>query len=114
MAKKDFFSENTAISDFISVPTKKEEYKEVIEEKKEVKSNEEITLASKIVNPEVRVERNINPDPENYKLNYEYVEKKSRRVQLILKKSVYEKAKDRANKLGISVNDYINRVLEEI
>lgn len=113
MAKKDFFSENTAISDFISVPTKKEENKKSFEEKREVK---EVSIDEE-VRPtayNVKIERNINPDPENYKLNYEYVEKKSRRVQLLLKKSVYEKAKNRAEKLGISVNDYINRVLEEI
>lgn len=113
MAKKDFFSENTAISDFISVPTKKEENKKVIEEKRETienKINEEIKPDTK----ETRIERTLNPNPEKYKVNYEYIEKKNRRVQLLLKPSNYEKAKNKANILGISVNDYINRILEEI
>ena len=39
-------------------------------------------------------------------------ENKSRRVQLLLKPSVYEAVKERARRSGTSVNDWVNGVLE--
>lgn len=50
--------------------------------------------------------------PEGYKLNPLYVEKRSRRVQLTLQPSLYERVKARAGAAGISVNDYVHTILE--
>lgn len=52
--------------------------------------------------------------PAGYKINPLYVETKSRRVQILLKPSNYQKAKDLADKAGQSFNDFINTLLEEI
>ena len=51
--------------------------------------------------------------PEGYKLNPLYVEVKKRRLQLVLKPSLYEKVKNGASKQGLSVNEYVHRILEE-
>ncbi len=53
------------------------------------------------------------PAPEGYKLNPLYVEKKSRRLQLVLQPSLYEKVKAASKDKGMSVNDYIHKLLEE-
>lgn len=52
--------------------------------------------------------------PDGYKLNPELVEKKSKRVQLVLKPSLYEKLKAAADKAGISVNEYAHKAFEAI
>lgn len=49
----------------------------------------------------------------NYKKNPIYVETKSKRVQLLIKPSVYNKLKTFAMEQDISVNEIINRVLED-
>lgn len=51
--------------------------------------------------------------PEGYKLNPLYVETKSRRLQLVLQPSLYEKVKATAKSKGVSVNEYIHKLLEE-
>lgn len=51
--------------------------------------------------------------PEGYKLNPMYVETKSRRLQLVLQPSLYERVKAAATNKGVSVNDYIHKLLEE-
>ncbi len=51
--------------------------------------------------------------PEGYKFNPMYVETKSRRLQLVLQPSLYEKVKATATAKGVSVNDYIHKLLEE-
>ena len=51
--------------------------------------------------------------PEGYKLNPLYVETKSRRVQLVLQPSLYERAKAAAEEKGVSFNDYVHTLLEE-
>lgn len=51
--------------------------------------------------------------PEGYKLNPLYVETKTRRLQLVLQPSLYEKVKKTATEQGLSVNEYIHRTLEE-
>ena len=56
-------------------------------------------------------ERNItNPIPEGYKI---VPEAKSRRLQLLIQPSLYEKIKDKANETGTSVNDTIHSILSE-
>ena len=50
---------------------------------------------------------------EGYKRNPEYIEKKTRRLQLILQPSLYDKVKARAEQNGTSVNEYIHSILED-
>ena len=50
--------------------------------------------------------------PDGYKLNPMYVETRSRRLQLVLQPSLYEKVRERATAEKISVNEYIHRILE--
>lgn len=52
--------------------------------------------------------------PEGYYTNPLYIEKKSRRLQLLIKPSLYEKLKQRADaQTGGSVNEAINAILED-
>ncbi len=51
--------------------------------------------------------------PEGYKINPQYIEKKTRRVQLIMRPSLYKAIQKAAKKAGLSVNDYIHSALEE-
>ena len=51
--------------------------------------------------------------PQGMKIDYRYIEKRTRRVQLVLQPSLYDKIKEKANILGMSFNDYCHKVLEE-
>lgn len=51
--------------------------------------------------------------PEGYKANPLYVETKSKRFQLLLQPSLYNKIKARAAEQGESVNNAIHTILEE-
>lgn len=51
--------------------------------------------------------------PEGYKVNPIYVEKRTKRVQLVLQPSLYDKVKQMADKQGVSLNDFCHKVLEE-
>ena len=50
--------------------------------------------------------------PEGYKLNPLYIEKRTKRIQLVIQPSLYEKAKAAADKRGISFNEFINQAIE--
>lgn len=51
--------------------------------------------------------------PAGYKPNPEFIETKSKRVQLLVQPSVYEAVKARAKAEGISTNEAINTALRE-
>lgn len=51
--------------------------------------------------------------PEGFKVNPLYVETKSRRLQLLVQPSLYEKMKTRATAEGFSVNELVHSILEE-
>lgn len=51
--------------------------------------------------------------PTGYKLNPEYIETKSRRVQILIQPSVHEAIKAKAETLGISTNEAINEALRQ-
>ena len=51
--------------------------------------------------------------PKGYKANPLYIETKSRRVQLLLQPSLYEKLKAGAASHGDSVNEYVHSLLED-
>ena len=50
--------------------------------------------------------------PEGFKVNPFYIETKTRRVQLLLQPSLYEKIKARAETEDISVNELVHYLLE--
>jgi len=52
--------------------------------------------------------------PEGYKRNTEFIQKKTRRVQLLMQEELYKKAKAHADAEGLSFNSYIHKILEEI
>ena len=74
------------------------------------KSHEAVQEKSVNISPEYLAL--IGNPPEGYKINPIYVETKKRRLQLVLKPSLYKKVKDKASQQGISVNEYVHRVLE--
>lgn len=51
--------------------------------------------------------------PAGYKANPLYVEKRSRRVQLLLQPSLHEKIKEKAEQSKCSINDLIHSILEQ-
>lgn len=51
--------------------------------------------------------------PEGYKMNPMYVEIKSKRVQLVFQPSIYKRAKAAADKAGLSLNEYLHRLIDE-
>lgn len=59
--------------------------------------------------PEIRP---ITP-PEGFKRNPEYVEVKTRRVQLVLQPSLYARVKQKAKQSDLSVNEFISQVLDK-
>lgn len=50
--------------------------------------------------------------PEDPPEGYRYTEKKSRRVQIVLRPSTYEKAKQAAKAAGVSFNKFIENAIE--
>ena len=51
--------------------------------------------------------------PEGYKLNTLYVETKTKRLQLVLQPSLFNRVKKGAKQAGLSVNEYVHRILDE-
>lgn len=51
--------------------------------------------------------------PEGYKLNPLYVETKTKRLQLVLQPSLFNRVKKGAKQAGLSVNEYVHRILDE-
>lgn len=50
--------------------------------------------------------------PAGYKVNPLFIEKRSKRLQLLVQPSLYDQIKARADAEGCSVNDMIHRLLE--
>lgn len=50
--------------------------------------------------------------PAGYKVNPLYVETKTRRLQLVLQPSLYERVKARARASGLSINEYVHQTLD--
>lgn len=51
--------------------------------------------------------------PEGYKVNPLYIEKRSKRLQLLIQPSLYDKLKKKSDREKCSVNDTIHKILEE-
>ena len=88
--KKSFKNELNPALQFISTP----------EEAAEAPEREQVTPTK-------------HQPPEGYKVNPLYIETKSKRLQLLLQPSLYEKIKARANQEGRSVNELVHSILEE-
>lgn len=50
--------------------------------------------------------------PDGYKVNPLYIEKRSKRIQLVMQPSIYERAKEKAEQNGKSFNDYVHSLIE--
>ena len=92
MAKKKSFIDNPALQ-FISTA-----------EPEETRQEERETTAQP---------KQTEKPPAGYKLNPLYVETKSRRLQLVLQPSLYDRVKARAKASGLSVNEYCHQILDE-
>ena len=51
--------------------------------------------------------------PEGYRVDPRFIEIKSRRLQLLVQPSLYEKVKAAAGAEGISINEFVHSTLEE-
>ena len=81
--------------------------------KKSFKNNPAFQFISEVDKEDGVITEN-KPEPkEGYKLNPLYIETKTRRLQLIVKPSVYEKIKAKAVQKKVSVNEYIHQLLEK-
>lgn len=88
---------------------------------------EEKKPATKTIKVEQKIEKKTEPTrivieekstgtakaPEGYKPNPEYIETKSKRVQLLIQPSIHEAVKAKAKAKGISTNEAINEALRE-
>jgi len=74
--------------------------------------------AMRFVEPAPLIETNLpesNDDkPPGYKLNPKYIENKTRRLQLLVRPSLYERIEAQATANGKSVNEYVHSVLEAV
>ena len=100
MAKKSFVQGNPALQ-FISKPEETKE--EPKKESKPVEPVKEKTEPAAVIQTDA---------PEGYKVNPYYIEKKTRRLQLLMQPSLHAKVKEAADADGVSVNDFIHKVLE--
>ena len=60
----------------------------------------------------VPVEEETDTPPEGYKVNPLYLEKRNKRLQLLIQPSLHAKIKARADREGKSVNELIHSILE--
>lgn len=63
--------------------------------------------------PVVEEKKTVEAIPEGYKIDYRFVETKSRRLSLLVQPSIHEKLKKGAAASGKSLNEYIHSLLEE-
>lgn len=63
--------------------------------------------------PEPTAEEKPGKPPEGFKVNPLYIETKSRRLQLLVQPSLYEKLRAQATASAVSVNEFIHSLLEE-
>lgn len=69
--------------------------------------------ALQFISKQERQESRQETAPEGYKMNPAYIEKKSRRLQLLMQPSLYNLLKSRAEEEGNSVNNLIHELLEK-
>jgi hypothetical protein len=69
--------------------------------------------AMNFISTPVEEQPKLDQPPEGYKLNPLYLEKKSRRLQLLIQPSLHSKIKARADKEGKSLNELVHSILED-
>lgn len=67
----------------------------------------------KAIAPEGYKMKTTEQPPEGFKRNPLFVEVKSRRLQLVIQPSLYERIKKNADASGLSVNEYCHQILDE-
>lgn len=85
--------------------------------KKSFKNNPALQFISETSQTEQETDETMptNPQlPQGYRINPLYIETRSKRVQLVMQPSLYERVKNAADKEKISVNEFIHRVLEQV
>ena len=87
MASKKNFKQNNPAEAFITIP------------------ETEATIEEADTEPAYKLPKRTQKPPEGYKLNPEFIEVKSKRVQLLLQPSVVVALKDLAKKKGWSMNE---------
>lgn len=60
----------------------------------------------------ILAKRNSKTPPEGYKQNPKFIQKKNRRVQLVLQQGLYDRIKEAANTEHLSVNEYVHSILD--
>ncbi len=86
--------------------------------KKSFKDNPAMSFISqesidKVDKPKGKASRSKRKAPEGHKPNPEYIETKSKRVQILIQPSVHEAVQAKAKAEGISTNEAINEALRE-
>lgn len=92
MAKKSFINKDNPVMNFISQPSI-----EAVDGKPEGATSPKGTRKA----------------PAGYKPNPEFIETKSKRVQILIQPSLHKDAKAVSEELGISLNDFIHRAIQE-
>lgn len=86
-------------------------------QKKSFKDNPALQFISAAADPEPEAPEQPAPitekPPAGYKVNPLYVETKTRRLQLVLQPSLFERVKAQAKAGGLSVNEYVHQVLDK-
>lgn len=72
---------------------------------------QQINPAMQFISPQEETVKTTDA-PEGYKVNPLYVEIKSRRLQLLVQPSLYERIKAKATAQGKSVNELVHTILE--
>ena len=73
----------------------------------------ELFISSKPEKEEAPERRRSAAAPAGYKPNYEYIETKSKRLQLLVRPSLLDQLRATARANGQSMNDLVNTILEE-
>lgn len=110
MAKKDFTKNNPALA-FISGT---EEANEIQETSKEESGAKKKTPAKKPTAKKTTAPKKApGTPPPGYKVNPQFIEKKSQRLNLLIQPSVLNRLKKMAKKNKTSVNETINQLIIE-
>lgn len=99
MSKKSFVNANPAMA-FISMVESAEDFSSVTQHAKEKSSKEHHQKEEKKVVKAVPMKK-----------NPEFIETKSKRVQMLIQPSLYNEIKEEAKRKGVSVNEMMHEIL---
>ena len=90
-----------------------EEIRYLLDLAKDFKKNNPALSFMDAPEQEARQEARTKQAPEGYKVNPEFIETKTKRVQLLLQPSVVEAIKATAKKEGLSMNEAISQAIQD-